>query len=329
MHRSIACVVLGLAACGGEPPSAPGPDALRCVAFVRADAGTEKLAEELAAAARAGATLAVAEDPASLAVAIAATKAAPPPGLRVVGVADQTLAGGYEALVVRGDVATTAVELALLACHGVALPPKVALGVRVLTAANAAAGGTLRIAPGDIGFAMLKREHAALLTTKPTGDVVFRIGLVADKDDWAVRMHAAARAAAARYPQLVVEGEAVTQGPPIAVTAALRQRLDANVRVLVVALVARQPLADVAARAAELRIPIVAIDHALSADAACVVGCEPGLVARGLVDAVRAAAGGGAIALVEGDMQSRDVEDLARAFAAAAGWKTQTGTKAK
>ncbi|MBM3973168.1 MAG: substrate-binding domain-containing protein [Planctomycetes bacterium] len=218
-------------------------------------------------------------------------RASAAPALRVVAVAEAQAPQADETLIVPADPAPVAVDLALLACHGVALPPKVALGLRVVDTANAAAGGVARLGPGDIGLAALARQHAEQLTTKPTTDVVFRVGLVAADggDGWPLRAHAAARAAAARYPQLVIEG-GVAAGGPVRVAAALRERLDANVRVLVVALADPQPLAELAARAAELRIPIVAIDPSLrAATAACVVGSDPAAVGRALGAAARAA----------------------------------------
>lgn len=78
---------------------------------------------------------------------------------RVFGVADASPAQvppqPGEALVVPGDAAAAAIDLALLACHGIALPPKVALGVRIVDAASAAAGGAPRPGPGDVGLLSL------------------------------------------------------------------------------------------------------------------------------------------------------------------------------
>ncbi|MBM3960336.1 MAG: substrate-binding domain-containing protein [Planctomycetes bacterium] len=211
--------------------------------------------------------------------------------VRVFGVADTPAPQAGEALVVPGDAAAAAIDLALLACHGIALPPKVALGVRVVDETNAAAGGVLRPGPGDVGFAVLARQHAALLTTKPTTDVVFRMGLVASDGGagWPARAFATARAAAARYPQLAVEARA-GDGTNARAEAALRELLDANVRVLVVALADPAPLAAFAALAAKLRITIVAIDPCLAAaPAACVVGSDPAAIGRALGEMARAA----------------------------------------
>ncbi|MFN9443536.1 MAG: hypothetical protein ACK6DH_14780 [Planctomycetota bacterium] len=230
-----------------------------------------------------------------------------------------------EALVVPGDAAAAAIDLALLACHGIARPPKVALGVRLVDEANAAAGGAPRPGPGDIGLAVLARQHAAQLTTKPTTDVVFRLGLFgSDGADvaggWPARAFAAARAAAARHPQLA--GEARTgDGTNARAEAAMRELLDANVRVLVVALDDPAPLAAIAARAQELRIAIVAIDPGLAAaPAACVVGSDPAVAARALGEAAR-----GALAADDANvLLRRDAPaGAASAFAAALAAKPQ------
>ncbi|MFO0278348.1 MAG: hypothetical protein ACK533_13825, partial [Planctomycetota bacterium] len=227
-----------------------------------------------------------------------------------------------EALVVPGDAAAAAIDLALLACHGIALPPKVALGVRLVDEANAAAGGAPRPGPGDIGLAVLARQHAAQLTTKPTTDVVFRLGLFGSDgaDGWPARAFAAARAAAARHPQLAVEAR-TGDGTNARAEAAMRELLDANVRVLVVALADPAPLAAIAARAQELRIAIVAIDPGLAAaPAACVVGSDPAVAVRALGEAARGAlAADDAIVLLRRDAPA----GAASAFAAALAAKPQ------
>jgi len=284
----VACCVAALAACSSDI-TADGK--LRVALAIGIDgADGSAVASAASAMLHGGAAAVVVIDAHGLAVA-RRLRASAAPALRVVAVAEAQAPQADETLIVPADPAPVAVDLALLACHGVALPPKVALGLRVVDTANAAAGGVARLGPGDIGLAALARQHAEQLTTKPTTDVVFRVGLVAADggDGWPLRAHAAARAAAARYPQLVIEG-GVAAGGPVRVAAALRERLDANVRVLVVALADPQPLAELAARAAELHIPIVAIDPSLrAATAACVVGSDPAAVGRALGAAARAA----------------------------------------
>jgi hypothetical protein len=236
--------------------------------------------------------------------------------MRILGVADATTPLAGEVLVAPGDAAAVAVDMALLACHGVTLPPKVALGARTLAAENAAAGGVLRPGPGDVGLAVLARQYAPQLATKPTTDVVFRLGIVASAggDGWPGRAAVAAQAAAARYPQLAVEVRA-GDGTAARATALLNEFLDGNVRVLVVALADPAPLAAVAARAAELRIPIVAIDPDLAAaPAACVVGADPAAIGRALAEAARGLAGGeGAFVLLRREPATAAIEAAFRA----------------
>ncbi len=315
MFRPSPALAVVLALFVGCSPDVAVEGGLRVAAAIGVDAGEGPAVAAAAAAVRAGgAIVVVALDAQGLAVA-RRLRAGEAPALRVVAVAETPAPQTDETLVVPADPAPVAVDLALLACHGVGLPRQVAVGLRVVDAANAAAGGALRPGPGDVGLAVLARQHAAQLTTTPTTDVVFRVGMVASVggESESGRAIARARAAAARYPQLVVEAR-VGDGTLAHAESALRELLAANVRAIVVALADPAPLAAVAARAAELRIPIVAIEPLLRASpAACVVGSDPAAVGRALGEAARGAApAGGALVLLR-PSGSAAAEDAFRA----------------
>ena len=115
---------------------------------------------------------------------------------------------GADVLIDDDRGASVAVDLALLACGGV--PPAVtsyAIGTRAWTEANRAAGGEPVLAPADAILAMLRTQHAALLTTTPApGHVTHRVAFLlgADPKPWQVQACDEAKEAAARYPQLEV-----------------------------------------------------------------------------------------------------------------------------
>jgi hypothetical protein len=121
-------------------------------------------------------------------VLLAAEALAPPPAAakarRVLafGTGPQ-LPEGIDALVVADDGAAAAIDLALLYSHGITIPPRLPLGCRVLTRANAAAGGAARPFAGDFALQMLRGQHTQVLTTTPSVDVVFTIGCVRCGDD--------------------------------------------------------------------------------------------------------------------------------------------------
>lgn len=308
----VAWCVAAFAACSSDVAV---EGSLRVAAAIGVDDAEGPAVAAAAAALRTGGAIAVvALDAPGLAVG-RRLRAGEAPALRVVAVAETPAPQTDETLVVPADPAPVAVDLALLACHGVALPRQVALGLRVVDAANAAAGGALRPGPGDVGLAVLARQHAAQLTTAPTTDVVFRVGMVASVggESGPGRAIARARAAAARYPQLVVEAR-VGDGTLARAESALRELLDANVRALVVALADPAPLAAAAARAAELRIPIVAIEPLLRASpAACVVGSDPAAIGRALADAARGAVPAGSALVLLRPSGSAAAEDAFRA----------------
>ncbi|MCA8973945.1 MAG: substrate-binding domain-containing protein [Planctomycetes bacterium] len=135
-------------------------------------------------------------------------------GVRIIGV--DGLAGEGLEYVAQGLLDATfeyptcgaaAIDLGLLAVSGIDVPKEFELGTRLFTKANLAAGGEVEAAPGDFALAGLRRQHAAILTTEPANDVVFRFGMAQCTDDepWRVAMRRDLQAAADRYPQVVLD----------------------------------------------------------------------------------------------------------------------------
>jgi hypothetical protein len=231
------------------------------------------------------------------------------PDLRTVAIGERLAAAparaALETIVVEDTGAAVAIELALLAANGVALPPVVELGTRTLTAANAAAGGAVRPGPGDFGMAALRRQHADAVTTSPSVDVVFAVAFVqvGVAGEWHARVRAAVEADARRYPQLALRVEEATSDAG-AVAAVVRRCAADGVRAVVV-VGAGTLLRDAVAAASEAKVAVVALCRSPEAvPGACIVGQSPAVLARAVADAALPAAGAGALVVVHGDLAS-------------------------
>lgn len=225
----------------------------------------------------------------------------------VVGIGEPPADGapGPAALIVPETGAGIAVDLALLACNGLALPPRIPVGARLYTDANRRAGGERQLAPGDFVVELLRREHAAVLTTTPATDEVHRIALVVFRDDdpWQRRVLAEVAAAAQRYPQLELHS-ACADGDPARRDGRIREFLGQGARAILVTSGAPVGLAAVAGAAAAQNAALIALDPVLAPDeqATCCIGCEAGMLGRTAAAGVRALLpGGGALALLFAD----------------------------
>lgn len=189
---------------------------------------------------------------------------------------------GIDAVVVADHGAAAAVDLALLFCSGIAPPPKLPLGARIVNAANQAAGGTTRPAPGDVVLQLLRQQHAGLLNTSPSTDVVFPIGLLRGADDPTSKAIAASvRTAAGRYPQLELIDRADSAAATLAPLA--REFVQRGVRAILVVLPAQDApsLTAVQTAAAEQNVAVFAIDPSLQCTTAtCVVGSDAQILGR-------------------------------------------------
>jgi hypothetical protein len=212
---------------------------------------------------------------------IAAAGRSTPPFLIAVGAVPDDQGVIPDAVIVAETGAAAAVDLALLACNGIALPPsKFELGTRTVTPANLAAGGTATVAPGDAMLAMMHMQHAALLTTKPETDYVHVIGAMQtdSKDSWQTEVLAAIATSAARYPQIRLHNgnaEQPQSADPVELT---RLLMRAGCRAILVATSNVQTTKNMLAAAAlgqDGAVPIVVLDPALGDHATCSIGCSP------------------------------------------------------
>jgi hypothetical protein len=294
--RTSCCFVL-LAACAG--------DAGRVVVRVPVSAGEGAVRDAVAGNAPA---VLVALDASALALARRAA-----PDIRVVAIGDEPATdaarAALETIVVEDSGAAAAIELALLAANGIPLPPKVQLGVRTLTAADRAAGGTLRPGPGDVGLALLRQQHAAAVTTTPAVDVVFPFALLQLRGADAERVRDELVAVAKRYPQVALRCLEPAADAQALGTLAQRAVHD-GARVLLVA-APDAPLTAVVAAAAgatDARTAVIALDADGDAPGAtCVVGQDPALLGGAAAEAARAAVSAGATAVVVHGDRARPV----------------------
>ncbi|MCK5944473.1 MAG: hypothetical protein KAI24_20970 [Planctomycetes bacterium] len=230
------------------------------------------------------ATLVVALDGDEPLAKVAAAGRAQRPFVVAIGPAPQADTELPDALIADATGADVAVDLALLACNGVA-PRNVGyqVGTRVWTEANRKAGGQPVLAPADPVVAMLRRQRAALLTTTPATDEAHRVALVVTDRDvaWQLAAERQARAAAARYPQLEL-----VAAPTAAEAVANGARA--------ILLATSDPHVTVAARAAADKAegdppPVIVLDPLLAdGHGTCRVGCSPRTLAAAVVAQVQA-----------------------------------------
>ncbi|MFO1077411.1 MAG: substrate-binding domain-containing protein [Planctomycetota bacterium] len=250
-------------------------------------------------------------------------------GIRFVGV--DALANEGREYVANGTLDATfeyptcgaeAIDLALLACSGVQLPKQLQLGTRTYTKANLAAGGAAIPAPGDIALASLRREHAAILTTEPKTDQVFRIGMAqcTDTEPWRAAMRDDMKRAAARYPQLALDYRAADNDIEKQ-RGIVRDFILQNFNCILVSPKESLALAAVCKEAMAAGIKVVVIDRALgSDDYTCFVGGDNTAIGRAAGDYIKTLLPtGGTIVELEGLMTSSPAQERHNGFAEALG----------
>ena len=269
--RLLLLLALGsLGSCDPQPPAAARNSALR----VAATCAPDELAATLRAHPSATMVLSLGGDPdAALAAASAAGREQPP---FVVVVGGRPGAGDLPDAWIEAPIgADVAVALALLACRGTpAANTAYSIGARTWDQANRAAGGARTLAPADAIVAMLRQQQAAALTTGPADAPLHRVAFVTAPGEAAAQKatRAAARAAAARYPQL-----------ELTELHAAAEAADAGAGALIAA--TRDPsfTRAVAASAVATGAPpsIIVLDPMLQdAHQACRIGCAPETIAR-------------------------------------------------
>lgn len=160
--------------------------------------------------------------------------------------------------------ADAAVDLALLAIHRVPhLPTRVALGGRSWSRASLAAGGAPFLAPGDVAMADLRRRHADALTTTPTIDVVWRLGLVAPAGDGGA-LAALVRSRVEQQPQLEL---VLPAGPGADAARQVRELLQQGCHAILVGAVTDDAVTSACRAALQQEVAVIALGLALPADA--------------------------------------------------------------
>ena len=242
-----------LAACGGSPSSTGSGDGR--FRIVPTDATHQDRPD-----------LVFAHRDAAAATAAAAYRKNGRTGIRFVGIGggadgSKLVADGLlDATVERPTGAVAAIDMALLACHGLTPPRRLAVGTRVLTKATLAAGGRQIVSPADFVLENLRRQHADVLTTQPKTDNILQIAaVVADP-----ALRDALIAAAKRYPQVALEMRATVQ-----------ESLAKDYPAVVFALADAAATADAckAAKAKNARVVIVGAEPA-DAEFLCSVGAD-------------------------------------------------------
>ncbi len=283
--------LVALAACGEQTPTKPAWRLGEVVAA--ADAG--KLAQAWAAAKQKHAPAAtVVFDAGALAAVVAAKDTAP----RVaIGVAPKQLAAN-ETWVVPSSGAVAAVKLALLAARGKSLPPAIGVGAHIVTAANAAAGGDARPAPGDFALLMLEREHGDVITTAPRTDDLCVLDFVQWRSDaWHERVRDELQTEAKRFPQIQLRSHTV-DGDAAALRRVFEGAAQAGARVVAVAADEWQAVAALQPFADEHQIKVIGIDPAARATGvAATVGADAAILGRNAADALMRALPAGGVFL--------------------------------
>jgi hypothetical protein len=229
--------------------------------------------------------------------------------------ATDSLLATADALVVPDDGIAAAVDLALLWSHGTAPPSRLPLGAQIITAADQAAGGHRRPAPGDLVLQVLRGQHAELLTTTPAIDVVFRVAFVGSSPA-TVALRPKVAAAVKRYPQLELSAEPGGAIAPVELAATIEALGKRGCRA---ALIAVDPAGEVLPAAAKgaadkAQLALLLLDPLLRAQPAhAVIHGDPEIAGRAVADTLRQLLPAGGQVMEVIDPATRAFTDAARA----------------
>ncbi|MCA8952817.1 MAG: substrate-binding domain-containing protein [Planctomycetes bacterium] len=209
-----------------------------------------------------------------------------------------------------------AIDLALLACSGVEVAPKrFKLGSRMYTKATVASGGSPIRSPDEVVLAQLQQRHADVLTTEPTIDIVFRVGMAQCTDDepWRVQMGKDLRAAADRYPQIEFTYRAADDDTEKQ-RGIVRDYIAQNFNAILISPKESLALAGVAREAMDAGIHVIVIDRELGGDDGdftCFVGGDNVRIGAAAATHVASLLGndGGTIVELEGLMTSSPAQE--------------------
>ncbi|MFK7740817.1 MAG: hypothetical protein AB8H80_10885 [Planctomycetota bacterium] len=228
----------------------------------------------------------------------------PRPFVLCIGPEPEPEAGGERIIgdctIVATSGARDAVELALLACNGVEIPSKrIELGPRLLTPANRAAGGQVRLAPGDAYLAMLRAGNRQHLDPNLEVDISFGVALVFDGPTDApssTRLANEIRAAIDSYPQLQLAPPTPPAAPGASAEAAPAEvagdlcKRGVNALLLVTSNpTTTKAVLAVATRAEGDAVPVIVIDPLLvDGHECCHIGCSPEALGRTMAEQAKA-----------------------------------------
>lgn len=233
---------------------------------------------------------------------------------------DEAGFGVADTIVVDETGGGAAVDLVLLAKHGLELPRRIALGTRVVTRANLAANGVARAAAGDFVLDLLRREHAALLGAAAPDTPKVRIGLVQLRPDDPRQARAAAEVTAAARSRPVVELERVSAAGDVNQQNAAIASLIREGRAAIVITDDPASLAVVRKSAIVANAAIVVIDVDAREDIGTSVGPDQIVLGRAAAEAiVRAVPTGGTVLELHADLGDPIVRKRHQGFVAALG----------
>lgn len=259
--------------------------------------------------------------------AIAAARHQGRTGIRFVGIgalADEGLKlladGALDATIAQPTLGPEAIDLALLACHGMPLPREFRVGTRMFTRTNLAEGGEAIATPADAMLVTLRRQHGAILTNRPVDDMVFRIGMAqwSEDDPWRVAMREDLLRAAKRYPQVEfayrsADGDAEKQ------RSILRDFAAQGFHAVIVAPREPQALHEACKEALAANVKVIVVDRELdSDDFTCFVGSDQRAIGRAAGERIKELLPqGGAIVELQGAMTSPQARQRHQGFAEA------------
>ena len=178
------------------------------------------------------------------------------------------------------------------------------------------------LAPGDVMLEGLRRQHASVLTTTPSIDVVFRVGMVhrTGGDPRQARIAQELAAAAKRYPQIQFDYRAA-EGSAEQQASLVRDFIEQNYNALLVAPADPVALGTVCKEAIAKQIKVVVLDRELaSEDYTCFVGCDERAIGKAVGTAIaKLLPDGGAIVELQGAMTTSAAHERHQGFVEALG----------
>ncbi|MBK8095618.1 MAG: substrate-binding domain-containing protein [Planctomycetes bacterium] len=230
--------------------------------------------------------------------------------------------GALDATIEYPTLAAEAIDLALLAANGIELARQYTFGTRVWTRTNLAAGGTPIASPATTMLVALRREHAAILTTEPKTDQIFKIGMAQCTDDepWRAAMRTDMQAWARRYPQVEFHYRAADDDTEKQ-RGCVRDFVAQGCHAIIVSPKESLALAAACKEALAAGIRVIVLDRELGSDDYTTflgsdnvaIGREAGMVIRELLPA------GGTIVELQGLMTSSPAQQRHQGFVEALG----------